>query len=131
MSPTPGIRCLAEADPRRALGDALNHPPVAAASILGGDATQHHRQPYFYSDQYDLGMENTRHATPGGYDAVVIRGDVDKLEFIAFWTAQGARGHQRQHLGRHADDIRKAPIASGKPIERPHQLADPAVPSSA
>jgi len=44
--------------------------------------------PYFYSDQYDLGMECAGLPTPGSYDQIVYRGDPDpstSLEFIAFW----------------------------------------------
>ena len=34
------------------------------------------RVPYFFTDQYDLGMEYTGYAEPGGYDQVVFRGDL-------------------------------------------------------
>ena len=47
------------------------------------------RLPYFYTDQYDVGMEYTGHAPPGGYDTVVVRGDPAKREFVAFWTCAG------------------------------------------
>ena len=56
--------------------------------MLGAEVV-YDRLPYFYTDQYDLGMEYTGHAPPGGYDAVVVRGDPAKREFIAFWTAAG------------------------------------------
>ena len=45
--------------------------------------------PYFYTDQYDLGMEYAGHVEPGGYDQVVFRGDVEGREFIAFWLNGG------------------------------------------
>jgi 3-phenylpropionate/trans-cinnamate dioxygenase ferredoxin reductase subunit len=67
---------------------ALHSGPAAARSMLGGDVV-YDRLPYFYTDQYDLGMEYTGHAPPGGYDTVVVRGDLAKREFIAFWTAAG------------------------------------------
>jgi len=41
--------------------------------------------PYFYSDQYELGMECSGLPEPGSYDQVVYRGDPKTLEFIAFW----------------------------------------------
>ncbi|WP_432044105.1 NAD(P)/FAD-dependent oxidoreductase [Streptomyces cadmiisoli] len=66
--------------------NALNQPRVAALSMLGKDAV-YDRLPYFYTDQYDLGMEYTGYVEPGGYDRVVFRGDVGKREFIAFWMA--------------------------------------------
>jgi 3-phenylpropionate/trans-cinnamate dioxygenase ferredoxin reductase component len=67
---------------------ALHSGPAAARSMLGGEVV-YDRLPYFYTDQYDLGMEYTGYAPPGGYDTVVVRGDLAKREFIAFWTAHG------------------------------------------
>jgi 3-phenylpropionate/trans-cinnamate dioxygenase ferredoxin reductase component len=49
--------------------------------------TAYERLPYFFSDQYDVGMEYTGHAT--AWDEVVIRGDAEKREFIAFWLVDG------------------------------------------
>ena len=40
--------------------------------------------PYFFTDQYDLGMEYVGYA-PADYDRVVVRGDLDRREFVAFW----------------------------------------------
>jgi 3-phenylpropionate/trans-cinnamate dioxygenase ferredoxin reductase subunit len=68
--------------------NALNSGPAAARAMLGQPVT-YDRLPYFYTDQYELGMEYTGHAAPGSYDRVVIRGDTTKREFIAFWTAGG------------------------------------------
>ncbi|MFJ5599944.1 NAD(P)/FAD-dependent oxidoreductase [Micromonospora parva] len=67
---------------------ALHSGPTAARSMLGAEVV-YDRLPYFYTDQYDLGMEYTGYAPPGGYDTVVVRGDLAKREFIAFWTAGG------------------------------------------
>ncbi|MFF8943307.1 NAD(P)/FAD-dependent oxidoreductase [Streptomyces sp. NPDC014864] len=68
--------------------NALNGGPAAARAMLGKDVT-YDRVPYFFSDQYDLGMEYSGWAPPGSYDEVVIRGDAGKREFIAFWAKQG------------------------------------------
>ncbi|GIF74094.1 NAD(P)/FAD-dependent oxidoreductase [Asanoa siamensis] len=68
--------------------NALNQPQTAARSMLGEDVP-YDRLPYFYTDQYDLGMEYTGYVEPDGYDRVVFRGDVGKREFIAFWLAGG------------------------------------------
>ncbi|MEU6603615.1 FAD-dependent oxidoreductase [Streptomyces shenzhenensis] len=68
--------------------NALNGGPAAARAMLGGDLT-YDRVPYFFSDQYDLGMEYSGWAPPGSYDQVVIRGDAGKREFIAFWVKEG------------------------------------------
>jgi nitrite reductase/ring-hydroxylating ferredoxin subunit len=54
--------------------------------MLGQDAV-HDRLPYFFTDQYDLGMEYTGYAD--GYDRVVVRGDLTTREFIAFWLRSG------------------------------------------
>lgn len=64
--------------------NALNQPATAAATMLGRQAA-YDRLPYFFSDQYDLGMEYTGHVRPGGYDQVIFRGDVAARQFIAFW----------------------------------------------
>lgn len=68
--------------------NALNQPATAAASMLGHDAS-YAEVPYFYTDQYDLGMEYLGYVEPSGYDQVVFRGDLDAREFIAFWIAGG------------------------------------------
>ncbi len=68
--------------------NALHQPEVAARSMLGEHAA-YDRVPYFFTDQYDLGMEYAGYAEPGTYDDVVIRGDLPGRRFIAFWTAQG------------------------------------------
>ncbi|MFI5757056.1 NAD(P)/FAD-dependent oxidoreductase [Streptomyces sp. NPDC051569] len=64
--------------------NALNGGPAAARAMLGQDVT-YDRIPYFFSDQYDLGLEYSGWAPPGSYDQVVVRGDAGKREFIAFW----------------------------------------------
>ncbi|MER6674762.1 FAD-dependent oxidoreductase [Streptomyces sp. NPDC000983] len=68
--------------------NALNGGPAAARAMLGRDGA-YDRVPYFFSDQYDLGMEYSGWAPPGSYDEVVIRGDAGKREFIAFWLKEG------------------------------------------
>jgi NADPH-dependent 2,4-dienoyl-CoA reductase/sulfur reductase-like enzyme len=71
--------------------NALNGGPAAARSMLGklGEGAAHDRVPYFFTDQYDLGMEYSGWAPPGSYDQVVVRGDAGKREFIAFWVKEG------------------------------------------
>jgi 3-phenylpropionate/trans-cinnamate dioxygenase ferredoxin reductase subunit len=62
--------------------NALNQGPVAAKAMLGQDVT-YEEIPYFFSDQYEVGMEYSGFATE--WDEVVFRGDVEVREFIAFW----------------------------------------------
>jgi 3-phenylpropionate/trans-cinnamate dioxygenase ferredoxin reductase component len=59
---------------------------TAAANMLG-QAKPYERIPYFYSDQYDIGMEYTGLARP--HDQVVFRGDPGSRQFIAFWLRDG------------------------------------------
>nr|WP_202493058.1 FAD-dependent oxidoreductase [Streptomyces sp. SID7813] len=68
--------------------NALNGGPAAARAMLGRGLA-HDRVPYFFTDQYDLGMEYSGWAPAGSYDQVVIRGDAAKREFIAFWVKEG------------------------------------------
>jgi 3-phenylpropionate/trans-cinnamate dioxygenase ferredoxin reductase subunit len=68
--------------------NALNQPDVAARSMLGQDAS-YERMPYFFTDQYDLGMEYFGFADPDDVDEVVLRGDVAGLAFSAFWLKSG------------------------------------------
>ncbi|HEV2361149.1 MAG TPA: FAD-dependent oxidoreductase [Acidimicrobiales bacterium] len=65
---------------------ALNQGPLAARNMLGRHIP-YDRIPYFFSDQFDLGMEYRGFAD--GTDEVVVRGDVDNREFLAFWVREG------------------------------------------
>ncbi len=67
--------------------NALNQGPAAARSMLG-DTAPYKELPYFFSDQYDAGMEYSGLNAPS--DEVVFRGDAADGEFIAFWLHEGA-----------------------------------------
>ncbi|MEV0611960.1 FAD-dependent oxidoreductase [Nonomuraea sp. NPDC050404] len=106
--------------------NALHQPATAAKAMLGQDAA-YDRMPYFFTDQYDLGMEYTGHVEPGGYDQVVFRGRTDTREFIAFWLAGG-----RVLAGMNVNvwdvtDTIDALVTSGRRID-PARLADVDVP---
>ena len=70
--------------------NALNSGPAAAKAILDRDE-DYDPVPYFYSDQYDLGMEYSGYVPRNGYDQLVVRGDLTvpldgkAPEFVAFW----------------------------------------------
>ncbi len=73
--------------------NALNGGKAAAKAMLGLEMV-YDRVPYFYTDQYDLGMEYSGYVEPGGYDQVVFRGDPSIVdgkvpEFLAFWVKSG------------------------------------------
>ena len=65
--------------------NALNQGPAAARNMLGREDA-YDRLPYFFSDQYDTGMEYSGFAR--SWDRVVFRGDPAGGEFIAFWLAK-------------------------------------------
>ena len=102
--------------------NALKQPAVAVAGMLGKPA-EYAELPYFFTDQYDLGMEYVGHAPD--YDRVVFRGDVDGREFVAFWLD----GENRVLAGMNVnvwdvlDDV-KSLIRSHSPVD-PDKLADP------
>lgn len=106
--------------------NALNQPQTAAASMLGRDGAVYDRLPYFYTDQFDLGMEYTGYVSPGSYDRVVFRGDVGTREFIAFWLSQGrVLAGMNVNVWDVTDPI-KALISSRTQVD-PEALADPGV----
>jgi 3-phenylpropionate/trans-cinnamate dioxygenase ferredoxin reductase component len=107
--------------------NALNGGPVAAKSMLGQDVV-YDELPYFFTDQYDLGMEYIGHAPPGSYDRVVVRGDLAGREFQAFWLS-GGRAIAGMHVNLWDDGIDpiKAVVASGRTLDA-DRLADPSVP---
>ncbi len=57
---------------------------MAAKNMLG-QRIAYDKIPYFFSDQYGLGLEYSGYAVD--WDAVVFRGDLEQREFIAFWLA--------------------------------------------
>jgi 3-phenylpropionate/trans-cinnamate dioxygenase ferredoxin reductase component len=106
--------------------NALHQPETAATAMLGRDAA-YDRVPYFYTDQYDLGMEYAGYAAPGGYDQVIFRGDAGKREFIAFWLSGGRVAAGMNVNIWDVNDKIQALIRSGQQAD-PARLADPAVP---
>ncbi|MEW2436658.1 FAD-dependent oxidoreductase [Streptomyces caniferus] len=110
--------------------NALNGGPAAARAMLGQEIS-YDRIPYFFSDQYDVGMEYSGYAPPGSYAQVVCRGDVAKREFIAFWLAADGRllAGMNVNVWDVAESIQQL-IRSGASLE-PGALADPQVPLAA
>ena len=95
--------------------NALNQGPAAARSMLG-QATSYDRIPYFFSDQYDVGMEYAGYAPK--WDEIVFRGERDSGKFIAFYLKD-----QRVIAGMNVNvwDVNEqiqALIRSRKPIPR-------------
>ncbi|SDD15553.1 3-phenylpropionate/trans-cinnamate dioxygenase ferredoxin reductase subunit [Geodermatophilus telluris] len=103
---------------------ALHQGPAAARSMLGRDVV-HDRLPYFFTDQYDLGMEYSGLGSPGA--RVVCRGDVGAREFVAFWVC-GGRVEAGMNVGVwDVTDAIQQLVRSGRRVDV-DRLADPAVP---
>jgi len=106
--------------------NALNGGPAAARAMLG-QSVSYDDIPYFFSDQYDLGMEYSGFLGTLSHDEVVFRGDVAGREFIAFYLKDG-----KLIAGLNANvwDVNEpiqAIIRSGKTLDRA-RLADASVP---
>jgi 3-phenylpropionate/trans-cinnamate dioxygenase ferredoxin reductase subunit len=108
--------------------NALKQPAVAVAGMLGRPG-EYAELPYFFTDQYDLGMEYVGYAP--GCERVVFRGDVDGREFVAFWLD----GEDRVLAGMNVnvwdvlDDVKalirsKAPVDVGRLADTGSPLAD-------
>jgi 3-phenylpropionate/trans-cinnamate dioxygenase ferredoxin reductase subunit len=109
--------------------NALNGGPAAARSMLGRGVS-YDAVPYFFSDQYDLGMETAGLPEPGSYDQIVYRGDREAREFIAFWLSGGAVvAGMNVNVWDVSDDI-QALIRARRPVD-PARLSDPDVPLTA
>jgi 3-phenylpropionate/trans-cinnamate dioxygenase ferredoxin reductase subunit len=107
--------------------NALKQPAVAAAGMLG-EPGEYVELPYFFTDQYDLGMEYVGHAPD--YDRVVFRGDVARREFVAFWLDDKGRvqAGMNVNIWDVLDDV-KALVRSRAPVETV-KLTDPKTPLS-
>ncbi len=102
--------------------NALKQPAVAVAGMLG-TPTEYAELPYFFTDQYDLGMEYVGYAPD--YARVVFRGDVDGREFVAFWLDENNRvlAGMNANVWDVLDDV-KSLVRSRSPVD-PDKLADP------
>ena len=99
---------------------------TAAKTMLGQDAVDT-RPSYFFSDQYDLGMEYTGDIGPSGYDQVVFRRHADPRRLIVFWLdEERVLAGMNINVWDVADDIEQL-VQSGRPIDA-DELADPDIP---
>ncbi|GAA4350404.1 hypothetical protein GCM10023087_16980 [Microbacterium rhizosphaerae] len=106
--------------------NALNAGPVAARSMLGQNAVFDHI-PYFYTDQYDLGMELSGYPPLMSQAQLVIRGDLDTREFIAFWVDdERVVGGMNVNVWDVNETVQEL-IRSGKRVDAA-ALVDPSVP---
>ena len=106
--------------------NAYDGAPVAARSMLGMPAT-HDVLPFFWSDQFDIGMEYAGHVVDPATATMVTRGDVEGREFMAFWLVDG-RAEAGMHINvwDSIEDVQGL-IRSGRSLDV-ERLADPDVP---
>jgi 3-phenylpropionate/trans-cinnamate dioxygenase ferredoxin reductase component len=104
--------------------NALKQPAIAVAGMLD-EPGEYKELPYFFTDQYDLGMEYAGHAPE--YQRVVFRGDVGSREFVAFWLDADSRvlAGMQVNIWDALDDIKNL-IRKKAPVD-PDKLADPQV----
>ncbi|HWT25292.1 MAG TPA: FAD-dependent oxidoreductase [Solirubrobacteraceae bacterium] len=104
------------------------HQGRAAARAMLGSTEAYDRLPYFFSDQYDVGMEYSGHARD--WDRVVFRGDPATREFIAFWLRDArVLAGMNVNVWDVGESI-QALVAAGRPVDE-RRLADPEVPLEA
>ena len=95
------------------------HQPQAAAQAMLGQHVAYDRVPYFFTDQYDLGMEYSGYVEPGGHDKVIFRGDTGRPEFIAFWVGAGGRVLAGMNVNTwDASDAIQSLVRSGHPVDK-------------
>ena len=104
--------------------NALNQGPVAAHGMLGQPAT-FDKLPFFYSDQYDTGMEYSGYTR--SWDKVVFRGDPATREFIAFWL-QGGRVVAGMNMNIWDVNEQLQDLITSRAVIAEDRLADPDVP---
>jgi 3-phenylpropionate/trans-cinnamate dioxygenase ferredoxin reductase subunit len=101
------------------------HQGLVAGRNAAGARDVYDRLPFFYSDQYDVGLEYVGHGDVN--DAVAVRGDLDARKLVAFWHRDG-HVTAAMHLNvwdvtSHLERI----VGSSQRVD-PQRLADPDVP---
>ncbi len=101
------------------------HQGLTAGRNASGQREAYTRLPYFFSDQYDLGMEYVGYGGAG--DDVTVRGDLTAREFIAFWSRHGVvTAAMNVNVWDVVEDLTTI-VAAGSPVD-PARLADPGIP---
>ncbi len=103
--------------------NALNQGLTAGGNAVGGQVP-YTGLPYFFSDQYDLGLEYVGYGDPD--DEVVVRGSLTDRQFIAFWHRAGVvTAAMNVNVWDVVEDL-KAIVTATRAVD-PSRLADPAV----
>jgi 3-phenylpropionate/trans-cinnamate dioxygenase ferredoxin reductase subunit len=103
--------------------NALNQGTTAGRNVAGSREV-YDRLPYFFSDQYDLGMEYV--GLSSSSDDLVVRGDLDAREFVAFWHRDGVvSAAMNVNVWDVVEDL-KVIVAAQRPVDL-GRLVDPSV----
>lgn len=101
----------------------------AAGAAMAGKGEPYAKLPYFFTDQYDLGMEYHGYVGAQGYDDVVVRGDVSSGQWLAFWLRDGrVLAGMNVNIWDASDSIKA--LARGRVAVAHDRLADVDVPLS-
>ena len=108
--------------------NALNQG-AAAGRAMAGKGEPYTRLPYFFTDQYDVGMEYHGHVGRDGYDRVVVRGEPESGRWFAFWLREGVLlAAMHVNMWDDSDDVKA--LARARARVDPAGLADPDTPLS-
>ncbi|HWD82013.1 MAG TPA: FAD-dependent oxidoreductase [Kribbella sp.] len=99
---------------------------AAAKAMLGPDVS-HDAIPFFFTDQFDLGMEYVGEVPRGTSYQVVLRGDPKSGAYVAFWLDDDRHVLAGMHVNTWgATDTIRDLVRSGKQVD-PARLADTSV----
>ena len=104
--------------------DTAMHQGQAAARAMLGEDEPYDRMPYFFTDQYDMGMEYVGSVGPDGADEVVVRGDDLVAGLTVLWAKDGTVVAGMQANDWDATDTIRALV--GEPV--PEKFSDTSVP---
>lgn len=104
-----------------------HHQGHTAGLNMAGALESYERLPFFYSDQYDVGFEYVGTGSlPGSYDQLVIRGSLERREFVAFWLSEGRVVAGMNANTWNVSDALERIISTGRVLDI-SKLADPDV----
>ena len=97
---------------------------------MAGQTVEYDEIPYFYTDQYDLGMEYSGYGTLAAGIEPVFRGDRDAREFVAFWVSAGkVVAGMNVNVWDVNETVQR--LIRDEVVVDPARLADPSVPLEA
>jgi 3-phenylpropionate/trans-cinnamate dioxygenase ferredoxin reductase subunit len=103
-----------------------NDSGVAAAKSMMGQDVAYDALPFFFSDQYDVGLEYVGYVAPDVNSDVVVRGHPATREFMAFWLRDG-RLLAAMHMNMWDSLEPVQPLIAGQQKLDAERLADPSI----